>query len=134
LCRTLATPWFLIIFVQRTNMNEFEIQQLFQPYLTKDEKILWVGRPDPSVFLTKADIFLIPLSILMLIFALFWLGGVIISKAPIHNFRVSLSLDGTILSFRTIHLQILLTKENLLCRNEQKNSYPYGQQLATTIH
>ena len=63
-------------------MNELEIQKLFLPYLTKEEKILWVGQPDPSVLFTKADFFLVPLSIFMLAFSLFWFSIVAFSNAP----------------------------------------------------
>lgn len=39
----------------------------FQNDLLKNEKILWVGQPDPKALFTAADIFLVP-------FSIFWSG------------------------------------------------------------
>ena len=45
----------------------------WDPYLDDDEKLLWEGRPSRRLLiLTKADIFLIPFSLLWGGFALFW--------------------------------------------------------------
>ncbi|MEN6372273.1 MAG: hypothetical protein ABFD64_09710 [Armatimonadota bacterium] len=38
---------------------------VFEPFLDEDELILWTGKPDTSIFLTPADVLLIPVSILI---------------------------------------------------------------------
>ena len=48
------------------------MNQLFQEELLKDETVLWTGQPEPKVLFTKADIFLIPFSLLWAGFAIFW--------------------------------------------------------------
>lgn len=48
------------------------MNRLFQEDLLKDEEILWAGQPDPSVLFTRADIFLVPFSLLWGGFAIFW--------------------------------------------------------------
>jgi hypothetical protein len=60
-------------------------QQVFASELMAGETVEWFGQPDPSVLFTRADIFLIPFSLLWGGFALFWeasaLGMVFKSKA-----------------------------------------------------
>jgi hypothetical protein len=51
-------------------------QLQLEPYLRAGERLLWCGRPDPRVWLTPADGFLIPFSIVWTSFAIFWEIGV----------------------------------------------------------
>jgi hypothetical protein len=46
--------------------------------LVGGEKLLWTGRPDPSRHFGRADLFLIPFSIMWGGFAIFWEVGVIL--------------------------------------------------------
>ena len=48
------------------------MQEVFTNELTKEEKLLWSGQPDPSIIFSKADIFLVPFSILWGGFAIVW--------------------------------------------------------------
>ena len=52
------------------------------PYLLPNERLLWVGRPDPEVLFTPIDAFLVPFSIMWGGFAVFWEAGVISSGGP----------------------------------------------------
>lgn len=45
-------------------MDDLGLRQRLQTELAAGERILWVGQPDPSILLTRADIFLIPFSVL----------------------------------------------------------------------
>jgi hypothetical protein len=47
--------------------------------LSAAERIEWIGRPDPAVRFSRADVFLIPFSIMWFGFALFWEGAAIAS-------------------------------------------------------
>lgn len=58
------------------------MNQLFQEELLKDETVLWTGQPEPKVLFTKADIFLIPFSLLWAGFAIFWEVTAIIMLVP----------------------------------------------------
>ena len=60
-------------------MSNGQHQSLFQPDLLKDEKIMWSGQPDPGISFTRADIFLIPLSLFFAGFPLVWFGAAIFS-------------------------------------------------------
>lgn len=59
--------------------NEWEpLAKVLRP----GERLLWSGRPDPSKHLTRADLFLIPFSLMWLSFAGFWEIGVLTTDAP----------------------------------------------------
>lgn len=51
--------------------------------LRPGERLLWCGRPDPAVRFTKADLFLVPFSIMWAGFTVFWEAGVASSGAPV---------------------------------------------------
>jgi hypothetical protein len=55
---------------------------VFDSYLTKDETILWMGKPNPVSLFSLADLFLIPFSLLWGGFAIFWEGAALSSRAP----------------------------------------------------
>jgi hypothetical protein len=57
------------------------MNELFQDELLEDERLLWVGQPDPRVLFTGVDIFLIPFSIMWGGFALFWEVSVLTTTA-----------------------------------------------------
>jgi hypothetical protein len=48
------------------------LENIFQEELLKDEKILWMGQPNPDIKYTSMDWFLIPFSIMWGGFAIFW--------------------------------------------------------------
>jgi len=48
-----------------------------QNHLRGDERLLWHGVPDPRVWFTPADAFIIPFSVLWCSFAIFWESGVV---------------------------------------------------------
>ncbi len=56
------------------------INEVFQRELLKGEHIVWSGQPDASVVFTKADIFLVPFSVLWGGFAIFWEASVLFMK------------------------------------------------------
>ena len=49
-----------------------EEQEILQPFLEKEEKILWIGLPKQGILFSWVDIFLIPFSILWGGFSFFW--------------------------------------------------------------
>lgn len=63
------------------------MNQLFQEELLKDETVLCTGQPETKVLFTKADIFLIPFSLLWAGFAIFGEVTAIIMLVPSEVFR-----------------------------------------------
>lgn len=63
-------------------MQNSDINQVFQEYLLKDEKILWSGQPDPNIIFTPMDFFLVPFSLLWGGFAIFWEAEVLTTMRP----------------------------------------------------
>ncbi len=59
-------------------MTTYSATEVFGSDLLRDERILWSGQPDPSILLSKADIFIIPLSVLWAGFA-FVVSGVLVA-------------------------------------------------------
>jgi len=57
---------------------DYGLSGILQP----GESMLWTGRPDPRVFFTAADAYLIPFSMLWLSFTIFWEDSVIRSGGP----------------------------------------------------
>ncbi len=54
-----------------------------QAYLRPGEQLLWCGRPDPRLWFTGADLYLIPFSVLWCGFAIFWEAGASRSGGPL---------------------------------------------------
>lgn len=42
-----------------------ELKGVFEPYIEEEELVLWADKPDTSVYLTPADILLVPISIVL---------------------------------------------------------------------
>jgi hypothetical protein len=53
----------------------------FDEHLVEGEKVLWVGRPDPSKYLSSSDRLMIPFSILWGGFAMFWVAAAVAGGA-----------------------------------------------------
>ncbi len=53
-----------------------------QALLRPGEQLLWCGRPDPRLWFTSADLYLIPFSVLWCGFAIFWEAGASRSGGP----------------------------------------------------
>jgi len=58
-------------------MDDFSVRQRLQGELLSGERILWVGQPDPSILLSRADIFLVPFSVMWGGFALLFAGIIV---------------------------------------------------------
>lgn len=58
--------------------DDWSQRELFRDELLEGETVQWVGQPDPSVIFSKADIFLVPFSLMWGGFALFWESMVLI--------------------------------------------------------
>jgi hypothetical protein len=50
----------------------FDIENDLRQTLSKDEKLLWTGRPKAGIVFRSSDIFFIPFSLLWFCFAIFW--------------------------------------------------------------
>jgi len=66
---------------------DYNTYELFRDDLIKDEQILWHGQPETKVIFSRADVFLVPFSLLWVGFVIFWeldaLGFVWGSAAPL---------------------------------------------------
>ena len=62
---------------------DFETSQIIRNELSQGESLIWSGRPRQGFVLRKADLFLIPFSILWVGFAFFWEYQAFTSDAPL---------------------------------------------------
>lgn len=53
-----------------------------RPYLTAGETILWKGKPGKGHLVTSQDVFMIPFSIVVCVFTIFWLVTALSSGVP----------------------------------------------------
>lgn len=63
--------------------NELTRQEAIREELLNGETIEWTGQPDPSIIFSKADIFLVPFSLLWGGFAIFMVWGIL--SSPSHH-------------------------------------------------
>jgi hypothetical protein len=61
---------------------DFEVSQRIQPELGPTERLLWAGRPVQGVVFRKADLMMVPFSLLWGGFAIFWEYSAWSSEAP----------------------------------------------------
>jgi DUF1707 SHOCT-like domain len=54
-----------------------------EQHLVGDERLLWVGRPDPKKRFAQSDLYMVPFSLMWGGFAIFWETTVILSGAPV---------------------------------------------------
>jgi hypothetical protein len=54
-----------------------------EQHLVGDERLLWVGRPDPKKRFAQSDLYMVPFSLMWGGFAIFWETTVILSGAPL---------------------------------------------------
>ena len=62
---------------------DFELRQRAERLVPPGERLLWWGRPDPSVRFAPADAFLIPFSVLWTGFMVVWEVGASAADAPL---------------------------------------------------
>lgn len=60
-----------------------QARMVVSPYLRPGERLLWAGRPDPSVNFAPIDLFLVPFSLLWAGFAVFWEVSAVSMGAPL---------------------------------------------------
>lgn len=75
----LDAPWSM---PAATSELPIEQRVAAEKVLRVGERLLWCGRPDPAVRFTKADLFVVPFSILWVGFSVFWEIGVVTSGGP----------------------------------------------------
>lgn len=63
--------------------DSYNLRQLLDDELMENEKVLWEGKPSATDLLTSKDMFMVPLSIIWFVFALFWEGSVLLMGAPL---------------------------------------------------
>lgn len=63
-------------------MLDFQLENELKPFLSHDDKLVWVGKPKTGIMLRASDAMLIPFSLLWGGFAVFWETMVITTGAP----------------------------------------------------
>ena len=75
-----------------------DFSELFKEDLQEDEKILWAGQPEPSVYLTRADTVLIPISLWLGLYTLrsgmLLLGRLFIPGYSVRSILISMVVGG----------------------------------------
>ena len=66
-------------------MLDSTVESVIQTELTPDERIHWVGKPDPSVIFASSDLFAIPFSLMWGGFAIFWEYNAISIPSKMHT-------------------------------------------------
>ena len=62
---------------------DYEVSSELQQHLDNNEKLIWSGQPQKGIIFRKADIIVIPFSLLWCGFAIFWFTTALKSGAPI---------------------------------------------------
>ena len=95
-----------------------------RPYLEPGEQILWLGKPETLHLFTAQDVFLIPFSLLLFGFAVFWEITAFRMGAPwffplFGSFFVMIGLYR-----RTFSLEGLCAETYALCHYRQEDADP----------
>src|SRR4051812_33856940 len=96
-----------------------------RPYVRPGERLLWSGRPDPSVRFTGKDAFLIPFSLMWGGFAIFWEAAAIAGTKGSSRFFILWGIP-----FVAIGLYMIFGRFILKARRKRETAYGLTDQRA----
>ena len=112
-------------------MNDTDNYDFYKPYLTDQERVLWIGKPEKGRLFTGRDFVMLPFSVIWLSFSVIWEIAAFQSGAPLFSllFGLPFVAIGLYLLFGGIIQKIRLKGRTFYAITNQKIMIKRGNKI-----